>query len=80
MEQGLAGMDQEQQIEMAVAEVMLMLKNGISQDELIQQGVPEEIIQMAIQILNQEQAIQGNSVQSQPMRQPQVGMEKMGLA
>jgi len=39
-----------------VMQVKQLLQQGVSPDELIQQGVPQEVVEMAIQQLQQEQA------------------------
>ena len=69
-ETGLAGSGQQQEIEMAVAEIIKMLQNGANPDDLLQQGVPQELIQLAMQQLSQ----QAQAPSSTPMSQPGNGM------
>lgn len=67
MANGLAGqgamapMDQERQM---IDEIKTMLMQGVDPQELISQGIPEQLIALAIQELEQEIA------QEQPATQP----------
>ena len=58
---------------MAVAEIVKMLQNGANPDELIQQGVPQELIELAMQQLNAE----AQQVQQAPIGQME---QRRGLA
>ena len=70
MANGLAASGQQQEIEMAVAEIIKMLQNGVSPNDLAQQGVPPELIELAMQQLSQmSQAPSGA-----PIGQPGSGM------
>ena len=50
--QGLAG--QGQQGMGSIKEVVMMLLQGMSPDELIAQGVPQELVAAAMEMLNQQ--------------------------
>ena len=50
--QGLAG--QGQQGMDSIKEVVMMLMQGMSPDELIAQGVPQELVAAAMEMLNQQ--------------------------
>ena len=52
MGQGLAGQGQ-QGMQMQVQEIARLLEQGITPDELLQQGVPKDLIDMAIRMLQQ---------------------------
>jgi hypothetical protein len=58
-----------------VQEVMKLLAQGIDPNELLKQGIPKEIIQMAIDQLNAQ------AQQPQPMNveQPQQGLAAQGM-
>ena len=63
MEQGLAqqmAQPQEAGADMAamVEQVVKLLMQGVDPDELIQQGVPEQVIMQAIQLIEQQMAAQ----------------------
>ena len=77
-EQGLAQQSQGQVDENMVMQVVQALMQGATPDELLGQNVPEEVIQMAIQIIQQEQAKQ-QQVQTQPTTQSG-GQMTQGLA
>lgn len=64
--QGLAQQSQGQQQQQMVMQVVQALMQGISPEELQAQGVPAELIQMAMQIVEQEMA-------KQQAAQPQQG-------
>ena len=49
-----------------VEELVALLKQGITPQELIQQGVPAEMIEQAIALLQQE--VQNGQPQGQPMQ------------
>ncbi|MCF6330298.1 MAG: hypothetical protein L3I99_01965 [Sulfurimonas sp.] len=77
---GLAasGMDKEREsveINVAVNEIVKLLEKGISIDELIAQGVPEELIQLALDEFAQKGQVAN---QAQPSTQPNSQMA--GLA
>lgn len=58
-EMGLAAQSAQQaqpSTEEMVQQVMQALMEGMSPEELLQQGVPAEVIQMAIQMLQQQQS------------------------
>ena len=67
-EQGLAQSSVMQILEQVVA----MLMQGVSPQELLQQGVPQEILEIAIEIVQQEQG--GDQMEEQQER-PDQGME-----
>jgi hypothetical protein len=67
-EQGLAQSSVMQILEQVVA----MLMQGVSPQELLQQGVPQEILEIAIEIVQQEQG--GDEMEEQQER-PDQGME-----
>lgn len=67
-EQGLAQSSVMQMLEQVVA----MLMQGVSPQELLQQGVPQEILEIAIEIVQQEQG--GDQMEEQQER-PDQGME-----
>ena len=84
MDQGLAqqeaqgqggGMDQQQMMQL-VQQVAQLLSQGVSPDELIQQGVPQEVIQAAMQM------VQSNGAGEEMAEgQPPMGMQgERGLA
>ena len=41
-----------------VKEVMLMLQQGMDPEELVEKGIPKELVQAAIQMLMQSQGVQ----------------------
>lgn len=49
-----------------VEELVALLKQGITPEELLQQGVPPEMIEQAIAVLQQE--VQNGQPQGQPMQ------------
>jgi hypothetical protein len=64
-EQGLAQSSVMQLLEQVVA----MLMEGMSPQQLLQQGVPKEILEIAMQIVQQEQqAAQSQSAQVPPQQ------------
>ena len=67
-EEGLAQSSVMQMLEQVVA----MLMQGVSPQELLQQGVPQEILEIAIEIVQQEQG--GDEMEEQQER-PDQGME-----
>lgn len=67
-EQGLAQSSVMQMLEQVVA----MLMQGVSPQELLQQGVSQEILEIAIEIVQQEQG--GDEMEEQQER-PDQGME-----
>ena len=67
--QGGGQMDQAKMMEL-VQQVARLLAQGVSPQELMQKGVPEEVIQMAMQMVQEQQEPQmapqvPNSVQGQ---------------
>jgi len=58
----------------SVEQVAQMLMQGADPQELLQKGIPAEIIKAAIQMLQQQQQAQ----QSQPQQAPQPGLAGMG--
>jgi hypothetical protein len=58
-----------------VQEVMKLLAQGIDPNELLKQGIPKEIIQMAIDQLN----AQAQQPQPTDVVQPQQGLAAQGL-
>lgn len=57
--QGLAAQGaqqgQQQQLQQMLQQVIQMLMQGANPDDLIKQGVPPEVVQQAIQIIQQQQ-------------------------
>jgi hypothetical protein len=80
MGQGPGGGAQEQreQIIALLKEVIQLLLQGVSPEELIKKGVPREIVEKAIQIIQQQQA-QGGAGGGQPMPQGQPGPSPQGV-
>jgi hypothetical protein len=76
-EQGLAAQGQMQQgptIEQMVQKVAELLAQGVTAEQLMQQGVPQEIIDMAMQLLQSQQG------QQQPQAEPvQGGLASRGM-
>ncbi len=64
MEQQGGGEQQE-----TVQQVAQMLMQGVSPEELIKQGVPERVIMMAIEMLKQQMAQQGQTPEPAPQGQ-----------
>lgn len=52
-EQGLAGQGQ-QSSQQAVQQVVMMLQQGIQPQELLQQGIPAELIEAAMAMIQQQ--------------------------
>jgi hypothetical protein len=77
-EQGLAAqgqMQQEPTTEQLVMKVAELMAQGVTAEQLMQQGVPKEIIDMAMQVLQSQQG------QQQPQVEPvQGGLNDGGLA
>ena len=61
-----AGAGDQAKMMMAVKEVAQMLAQGMSPEELIQKGVPEQLVAAAIQLLQQNQPGQPPAPQTQP--------------
>jgi len=68
-EEGLAAQGSQQMM----SQVVEALRQGISPEELVQRGVPQELIQAAVQILQQE-------AQAQQMPQEQMGLAGSQMA
>ena len=68
----IAPQDQERQM---IDEIKAMLLQGVDPQELLSQGVPQEIIQIAIQELEAEMAQQQQPVQAQAVTQPGLAMQ-----
>lgn len=68
-EQGLAGQGQEQMM----AQIVEALRQGMSPEELVQRGVPQELVQAAMQVLDQE-------MQAQQMPEGQMGLAGSQMA
>ena len=64
------GQDQMAMIE----QIIEMLMQGVDPEELIQQGIPPELIMAAIDMLEQQLAAQGQGQPSQPMQQAPQGL------
>jgi len=76
-QEGLAGMGAQQapQAQVSIEEVMQALMSGMSPEELVAKGVPPEVVQQAIQML-QKQAEQ-EQMQAQGQAKPQEGLAGM---
>lgn len=61
----LAGMS-EQEIMQIVAEIIKLLQSGVSPDELIQKGIPPELIQLAMQQMQSGSTQSGAAQPNQP--------------
>jgi hypothetical protein len=76
-EQGLAAqgqMQQEPTTEQLVMKVAELMAQGVTAEQLMQQGVPREIIDMAMQVLQSQQG------QQQPQVEPvQGGLASRGM-
>ena len=88
-EQGLStrgtGMDQAKMGEL-VQQIMMMLQQGTTVEELMQMGVPEEIIDYALQMLEESANESGSNmdqtgagVQQQMQQQEPAGLSQMGV-
>jgi hypothetical protein len=82
-QQGLAGQmagagnEQQAQMQQLIMQVIELLQKGVSPDELIQQGVPPEIVQKAIEMLKGSQGQPAPMPEDAPMTpqtQQEVGM------
>ena len=69
------GMSQEQMMEL-VQQVAKLLMQGVSPEELLQKGVPQQVIEMAMQMIKQHQG--AGQEQEQPV--PQGIQGEQGLA
>jgi hypothetical protein len=59
MMQGLAGQGQQQAPQQpGIKEVVMMLMQGASPEELIAQGIPQEVIEAAMQVINEQMSAQ----------------------
>ena len=76
-EQGLASMQQPAQAAMTIDDVIMMLQQGANPQELVDMGVPVELIRQAIMKL-QEQMGKGQGMQAMGQTQPE--QQGMGLA
>lgn len=77
-EQGLASMQQQPaQTAMTIDDVIMMLQQGANPQELVDMGVPVELIRQAIMKL-QEQMGAGQGMQAMGQTQPE--QQGMGLA
>lgn len=65
-EQGLAQQGAQAQQQQMLDQVVQMLMQGMSPEELQAQGVPAQLIQMAMQIVQQEMAKQQQGNPQQP--------------
>ena len=71
---GLAQQGQQQNMQQAVEQVIALLQQGHTPEELIKGGIPAELVKMAVQMLQQEAQQQG-----QGQGQPQ-GLAGQGMA
>ena len=62
-EQGLAGGGMDPQQQELIKQVIQMLMQGADPQELVDKGVPPQIVQMAIQIIQEQQGGQGMAPQ-----------------
>jgi len=69
-----------------IEQVVQMLQQGTSPEELLQMGVPEEIIQYALEMLEQSANESGNNMnqtgagmQQQMQQQEPTGLSQMGV-
>jgi len=77
MQQGLsqAGVPAPQDQERAmIDEIKQMLLQGMDPQEMVQQGIPQELIQIAIQELEQEMGPQGQQAPQEPVTQAGQGL------
>lgn len=67
-EQGLAGQaqqgGQEEQAMAAVQQIVELLMQGVKPEELIQQGIPQELVMKAVEIVKAQQGQQQASAQA----------------
>lgn len=75
--QGLGGPVPKQAPTVSVEELVMMLKQGITPEELAQNGIPAELIDQAMMMLQQE--VQAGAGQGQPADQ-QGGLADMYMA
>lgn len=54
-EVGLAAQQMQQPTQMTVGQVVSMLTQGVSPEELVAQGVPEELVQQAMMVIMRQQ-------------------------
>jgi|SaaInl59LU_5_DNA_1037362.scaffolds.fasta_scaffold00344_3 hypothetical protein len=57
-----------------IEQIIAMLMQGVDPEELIQQGIPPELIMAAIDMLEQQLAAQGQQQAAQPMQQAPQGL------
>ena len=56
----------------SIQEVVQMIKQGIEPEELVEQGIPEELVQAAVQVVMQEMGQAGGmQAQTTPAAQPE---------
>jgi len=79
--QGLAaqGAQQPQASGVSVEQVVQALMAGTTPEELMQAGVPQEIIMQAIQIIEQQMAQQGGGQPQAPQQPAPGGLASQGM-
>jgi len=77
-EEGLAASGQQMDPQM-IEQVKQALMQGATPEELMAQGVPEEVIQMAIQALQQEQAQQQGAMTPAGQEMAGAGLAQSGM-
>jgi hypothetical protein len=81
-EQGLAAqgqMQQEPTTEQLVIKVVELMAQGVTAEQLMQQGVPKEIIDMAMQVLQSQQGQQQPQVEPVQGRLSDGGLASRGM-
>lgn len=78
-EQGLAQQGAQAQQQQMLDQVVQMLMQGMSPEELQAQGVPAQLIQMAMQIVEQQQQQQGQMQPQGQVPEGLAGMTQQGL-
>ena len=76
-EQGLAAQSQagqDAQVQQAVQQIVELLMQGVRPEELIQQGVPQELVMKAVEIVKAQQGQQQADAQAMAPQQQDPGL------
>lgn len=75
-QQGMGQGNRQQEMQQLVIQVMQLLQQGITPEELLKEGVPQQIIDVAMQLLQQQS---GQGMEEQPMPTEEQGLAQLSL-
>ena len=76
-QQGMEQGNKQQEMQQLVIQVMQLLQQGITPEELLKEGVPQQIIDVAMQLLQQQS---GQGMEEPMMEEQHTPTEEQGLA